>query len=143
MQIYLIAEETAPSFVTVTLPRLLAGAVKTPRVTDALIAQLPLPPQFASNLHKIHIISRRQYKVDHPLNYANELPSSSSSSPLPRFIINPFRNAVQLDSIQRNCDLQALVGVVAEPVLVVTSGQADCCKINKQTNSIMQISKVS
>jgi len=39
----LIAEETAPALVAVTLPRLLAGAVETSGVADALIAQFALP----------------------------------------------------------------------------------------------------
>ena len=43
----LVAKETAPAFVAVALPRLLARAVQTARITDALVAQLSLPTQFA------------------------------------------------------------------------------------------------
>jgi hypothetical protein len=44
---YLIAEETAPTFVAVALPRLLACSMKAARIADALVAQLSLPSQFA------------------------------------------------------------------------------------------------
>lgn len=44
----LIAEQTTPTFVAITLPRLLAGSVKAAWVPDALVAQFALPSQFAS-----------------------------------------------------------------------------------------------
>jgi hypothetical protein len=43
----LIAKQTAPTLVAVALPRLLAGAVQTTWIADALVAQLSLPSQFA------------------------------------------------------------------------------------------------
>ena len=45
----LIAKQTAPTFVAVALPRLLARTVKATRVADALVAQFALPSQFAPN----------------------------------------------------------------------------------------------
>ncbi len=42
-----IAKQTAPTIVAVALPRLLAGAVHTAWIADALVAQLSLPSQFA------------------------------------------------------------------------------------------------
>lgn len=49
----LVAEKTTPTFVAVALPRLLARAVQTSRVADALVAQFSLPTQFASMQTKI------------------------------------------------------------------------------------------
>jgi hypothetical protein len=43
----LIAKQTAPTHVAVALPRLLARAVHTAWIADALVAQLSLPSQFA------------------------------------------------------------------------------------------------
>ena len=48
----LIAEEAAPSFVAVALPRLLARSVKATRIANALVALFALPTQFASNKFK-------------------------------------------------------------------------------------------
>lgn len=39
----LVAEEPAPAFLAVALPRLHAGAAQAARVADALVAELPLP----------------------------------------------------------------------------------------------------
>lgn len=44
----LVAEQTTPTFIAVTLVRLLAGSVQATWVADALVTQLSLPSQFAS-----------------------------------------------------------------------------------------------
>lgn len=43
----LIAKQTAPTFVAIALPRLLARSVQAARVANALVAQFALPSQFA------------------------------------------------------------------------------------------------
>ncbi len=43
-----IAKQTSPTFIAVTLPRLLAISVKTSWIADALVTQLSVPSEFAT-----------------------------------------------------------------------------------------------
>jgi hypothetical protein len=45
----LIAKQTTPTFIAITLPRLLARSMKATWIADALVTQLSLPSQFAPN----------------------------------------------------------------------------------------------
>lgn len=53
----LIAEETTPAFLAVTLPRLLAGAMETARVADAVITVLPTEAYSAPDGEKKKYVS--------------------------------------------------------------------------------------
>ena len=49
-----IAKETSPTFIAVTLIRLLAGSVLTAWIADALVTQYALPSQFTSVINRIY-----------------------------------------------------------------------------------------
>lgn len=48
----LIAEQATPSFVAITLPRLVASAPHTARVTNALVTRLALPTEATTRREK-------------------------------------------------------------------------------------------